>query len=322
MKFETPLFVTIACILSWSLISVIGRAVLIEYELAPATFVFIQMISGGLALVLLSPKRIQTIGFAPLKHFHTWAFGGLRIISASFYVGSFLYISATNTAFLGASNVTWSVLYVWFLLGRKPKWIEIPGHIIIAVAWVLLALEIDGGFNNPGIWLLLVSQFVITIAITLGETHPLNQSNNSGDTFYLTGMVLVASAVILLFLSYIASIFETMLPEDFYPVLRTHITGFVLKDFLNPAAWVWGFLTGATFRAAAIYYSLRSVKLTSSEFYLGTMALMPFVNMALEALLIEWDYLPDAPLDYYQILFGSIMCVASLYIIYFKRSKD
>ena len=321
MKFETPLFVTIACILSWSLISVIGRAALIEYNLAPATFVFIQMISGGLALVLLSPKRIKTIGFEPLKHFHTWAFGGLRIVSASFYVGSFLYISATNTAFLGASNVTFSVLYVWFLLGRKPKWVEVPGHIIIAIAWVFLAREIDGGFNNPGIWLLLVSQFVITIAITLGETHPLNQNNNSGDTFYLTGMVLVASALILLILSYLASMVEAQLPADFYPVLRDHISGFVLKDFLNPYAWIWGFATGATFRAAAIYYSLRSVRLTSSEFYLGSMALMPFVNMALEALLINWGYLPDVALDPYQILFGSIMCAASLYIVYFKRGK-
>lgn len=321
MKFETPLFVTIACILSWSLISVVGRAVLLEFSLAPATFVFIQMISGGLALVLLSPKRIQSIGFAPLKHFHTWAFGGLRIVSASFYVGTFLYISATNTAFLGASNVTWSVLYVWFLLGRKPQWVEVPGHIVILVTWVLLALQFDGQFSNPGIWLLLISQFVITIAITLGETHPLNQNNNSGDTLYLTGMVLVVSAIILLFLSYTASLVESQLPSDFYPVVREHIARFVLKDFLNPWAWFWGFLTGATFRAAAIYYSLRSVKLTSSEFYLGSMALMPFVNMALEALLIKFNYLPNVALDPYQILFGSILCAASLYIIYFKRSK-
>lgn len=321
MKFETPLFVTIACILSWSLISVVGRAVLIEYNLAPATFVFIQMVSGGLSLVLLSPKRIKLIGFEPLKHFHTWAFGGLRIISASFYVGSFLYISATNTAFLGASNITFSVLYVWFLLGRKPKWVELPGHLIIAIAWIYFAMGMEDGFNNPGIWLLLVSQFVITIAITLGETHPLNQNNNSGDTFYLTGMVLVASALILLILSYAASIFETSLPADFYPILRDHIAGFVLQDFFNPYAWVWGFLTGATFRAAAIYYSLRSVKLTSSEFYLGTMALMPFSNMAFEAVAIEWDFLPYKALDAQQIFYGSIMCAASLYIIYFKRNK-
>lgn len=321
MKFETPLFVTIACILSWSLISVVGRGVLIEYSLAPATFVFIQMVSGGLALVLLSPKRIKEIGFAPLKHFHTWAFGGLRIISASFYVGSFLYISATNTAFLGASNVTWSVLYVWFLLGRKPKWIEVPGHIVIAIFWVFFALEINGGFSNPGVWLLLISQAIITIAITLGETHPLNQNNKSGDTLYLTGMVLVASAVILLGLSYLASLLEASLPNNFYPVLRNHIAGFVLKDFLNPYAWGWGFLTGATFRAAAIYYSLRSVKLTSSEFYLGTMGLMPFVNMALEALATNWGYLPHSALDAQQIMFGTVMCAASLYIIYFKRNK-
>lgn len=321
MKFETPLFVTIACILSWCLISVVGRAVLIEYNLAPAMFVFIQMISGGLSLVLLSPKRIRDIGFSPLKHFHTWAFGGLRIVSASFYVGSFLYFSATNTAFLGASNVTLSVLYVWFLLGRKPKWIEVPGHIVIAVAWFFFARDVDDGFSNPGIWLLLASQVIITIAITLGETHPLNQNNNSGDTLYLTGMVLFASAVILLALSYLASIFEATLPADFYPVLRSHITGFVLKDFLNPYAWGWGFLTGATFRAAAIYYSLRSVKLTSSEFYLGTMALMPFVNMAFEALAAYWEYLPHSVLDAEQIILGTIMAAASMYIVYFKRSK-
>ena len=299
----------------------VGRAVLIEYNLAPATFVFIQMLSGGTALILLSPKRIKSIGLKPLKQYHTWAFGAFRVISASFYVGSFLYLSATNTAFLGGLNVTASVLYVWFLLGRKPKWIELPGHVVIVIAWVLMVKEIDGGFSNPGIWFLLISIFIITIAITLGETHPLNQNNNSGDTFYLTGMVLVASAAILLSLSYAASLFEAQLPADFYPVLRSHVTGFVLKDFFNPYAWIWGFVTGATFRAAAIYYSLRSVNLTSSEFYLGTMALMPFSNMALEALLIEFNYLPDVALDPYQIFFGSIMCVASFYIIYFKRSK-
>lgn len=321
MKIETPIFVTIACILTWSVLSVSSRVILLEYELAPATFVFIQMLSGGLALVLLSHQRIKTIGLTPLKQLHTWAFGGFRVVAASFYVGAMVYLSAANLSFMGASSVTMSVLYVWFVLNRKPTLRELPGHIVIVVMWFLLALQFDGQFNNPGIWLLLFSQFIITIAITLGETHPLNQSNNSGDTFYLTGMVLVASAAILLSLSYVASLLEAQLPSDFYPNIRTHVAGFILEDLLNPWAWFLGFLTGVSFRAAAIYYSLRSVKLTSSEFYLGTMAFMPFTNLALEDIAIRFGYLPDVKLDTYQILFGSIMCAASLYIIYFKRAK-
>ncbi|MCJ8323185.1 MAG: EamA family transporter [Rhizobiales bacterium] len=321
MKLETPIFVTFAAILTWSLLSVSGRVILLKYSLAPATFVFIQMLSGGMALVLLSPKRIKTIGLMPLTQYHTWAFGGFRVVAASFYAGALIYLSAANLSFMGASNVTMSVLYVWFVLNRKPTLRELPGHIIIVIMWVLLALQFDGQFNNPGIWLLLVSQFIITIAITLGETHPLNQSNNSGDTFYLTGMVLVASAAILLSLSYIASRFESQLPSDFYPTIRAHVAGFILEDLLNPAAWLLGIITGVSFRAAAIYYSLRAVKLTSSEFYLGSMAFMPFTNMALEDIAMRFGFLPTVKLEFYQILFGSIICAASLYIIYCKRAK-
>lgn len=321
MKFETPLFVIVICVLSWSLTSVLGRVILLEYNLAPATFTFIQMLSGGFALVLLSPSRIKTIGFKPLKQLHTWGFGSFRVMSASFYTSSFLYLTATNTAFLGGTAISFSVLFVWLLLGRKPKWIELPGHIVLFVFWYLLAMEIDGQFSNPGIWLLLVSQVFITFAIILGETHPLNQNNNSGDTLYLTGILLVASAVILLSLSYVAALINARLPLDYYPILRGHIAGFVLRDMFNPYAWICGFLTGASFRAAAIYYSLRAVKLASSEFYLGCMALMPFANMGLEAIVIKLGYLPDVALEPKLIMYGTILSAASLYISYFKRSK-
>ncbi|PCI89067.1 MAG: hypothetical protein COB24_00895 [Hyphomicrobiales bacterium] len=321
MKFETPLFVIMICVLAWSLTSVLGRIILLEYNLAPATFTFIQMLSGGFALVLLNPKRIKSIGFVPLKQLHTWGFGSFRVISASFYSGSFLYLTATNTAFLGGTAISLSVIFVWLLLGRKPKWIELPGHIVLLISWYFLAMEIDGQFSNPGIWLLLVSQVFITFAIILGETHPLNQNNNSGDTLYLTGMLLVASAVILLSLSYAASLVEAQLPADYYPILRGHIAGFVLRDMFNPYAWICGFLTGASFRAAAIYYSLRAVKLASSEFYLGSMAMMPFVNMGLEAIATRLGYLPYMALEPKLIMYGIILSAASFYISFFKRGK-
>ena len=322
MKFETPFFVTLACAFSWGILTVCGRILLLEYHFAPATFTFIQMLSGGLALVLLGRKRFSSIGLRPLKYFHTWAFGGLRIISASFYVASLLYISATNLAFLGAIAITMSVLYVWLTLKRKPKLIELPGHIIILIALYFMIMQFDGQFNNPAVWLLFSSEVIITIAITIGERHPMNQSNNSGDTLYLTGMILLASATILLFLSYIAFTFEAQLPADFYPQIRSQISRFALKDILNAYAWMFGFLIGASFRAAAIYYSLRSVKLTSSEFYLGSMALMPYINLAFEHMAMKWGLLPVVEFNQAEFLLGTIACAASLYIIYFKRGKN
>ncbi len=321
MKFETPLFVTLLCAFSWGILVVLTRITLLEYSIAPATFVFIQMLSGGLILTLLSYKRIKSIGVAPLKQIHTWGFGFFRVFSASFYVGALVYVSATNVAFMGATTIIISILMVWLVLKRKPKLIELPGHIVILVVIYLFILKLEGQFSNPAVWLLLVSQVIISIAIIIGETHPLNQNNNSGDTLYLTGMVFIASAIMLLSLSYLGSIFEAQLPDDFYPVFRNHITRFVLQDFFNPYAWIFGFLTGATFRAAAIYYSLRSVALTSSEFYLGSMSMMPFVNMIFEYPAMWLGYLPQEDFVPSMLLLGTISCLASLYIIFFKRDK-
>lgn len=301
---------------------VLGRIILLEYHLAPATFTFIQMLSGGFVLMMLSAKRIKSIGITPLKQIHTWAFGGLRVLSASLYVGSLVYLSATNLAFLGPIAVTLSVLFVWVALKRQPRFIEIPGHIVILIACYFLILRLDEQFNNPGVWLLFASEVLITMAIIFGERHPLNQSNNSGDTLYLTGMVLLASAAILLTLSYVTSLFEAQLPDDFFPHIRGHIAQFALKDFFNPYAWGLGFLTGALFRSAAIYYSLRSVKLTSTEFYLGSMALMPYINLVFEYLAMRLGYLPLTELNPMVLMWGTIGSLASVYIIFFKRTKN
>lgn len=190
------------------------------------------------------------------------------------------------------------------------------------IACYFMVLRFDEQFNNPGVWLLLSSEIFIAIAIIFSEKHPLNQNNNSGDTLYLTGMVLLASASILLVLAYIASLFEAQLPADFFPQIRSHIARYVLKDFFNPYAWGLGFLAGALLRSAAIYYSLRAVKLTSTEFYLGSMALMPYVNLMFEYLAMRWGYLPEVELDPNILTLGTIACLASLYIIIFKRTKD
>lgn len=322
MKIETPLFVTIACALSWGILTVLGRIILLEYQLAPATFAFVQMFSGGLVLVLLSAKRIRSIGIAPLKQLHTWAFGGFRVLSASLYVGSLVYLTATNLAFLGALAVTLSVTFVWISLKRQPKIIEVPGHIVILIASYFLVMQLDGQFSNPGVWLLFGSEILIAIAIIFAEKHPLNQNNDSGDTLYLTGMVLLASATTLFILSYAMSLFEAQLDADFYPEIRQHITGFVLRDFFNPYVWGFGFLTGALFRSSAIYYSLRSVNLTSSEFYLGSMALMPYINMVFEYLAMKLGILPQTNFEPIVLFWGTVASLASIYIIFFKRSKN
>lgn len=321
MKFETPLFVTVACALSWGLLTVFGRILLLEFHFAPATFAFVQMFSGGLVLILLSTKRMKEIGLAPLKQMHTWAFGGLRVVSASLYVGSLVYLSASNIAFLGAIAVTLSVVFVWIALKRQPKFIEIPGHIVILIATYYLVLRLDQQFNNPGVWLLFSSEVIIAIAIIFAERHPLNQSNNSGDTLYLTGMILIASAACLFILSYMASLIEAQLPVNFHPQIRSYVADFVLKDFFNPYLWLFGFLAGALFRSAAIYYSLRSVKLTSSEFYLGSMALMPYINLIFEYMAMQIGVLPQTSFNPMVLFWGTIASLASVYIIFFKRSR-
>lgn len=322
MKIETPLFVTIMCASSWGILVVFSRIILLEYNIAPATFVFIQMLSGGVILTLISHKRIKTIGLMPLKQLHTWGFGFFRVLSASFYVGALVYVSATNVAFMGATTVIMSVILVWIFLKRKPKLIELPGHVIIIIVMYYFVMRLDGQFFNPAVWMLLISQVIISIAIIIGETHPLNHKNSKGDTLYLTGMVFIVSAFMLLSLSYVGSIFEAQLPDDFYPEIRGHITRFVLQDIFNPYAWAYGFLSGATLRAAAIYYSLRSVALTSSEFYLGSMSLMPFIIMVFEYPAMQLGYLPLTEFSPYLIMLGSISCAASVYIIFFKRSKN
>jgi hypothetical protein len=75
--------VTIGAVLTWASVSAVSRVLLVRLGLDPWSFSFIQLCSGGLALLAMSGKA--AFGAVSFRRPSTWILGFFRVLSAALY---------------------------------------------------------------------------------------------------------------------------------------------------------------------------------------------------------------------------------------------
>ena len=302
-----------ASLLSWAVLLVASRVTLLAFQLDPWLFTFIQMMAGGAFLVAIGARGSGLT--KALRDPYTWVYGALRVATAGFFTAALVHTSVANAAFLGIVSMPISIVVVWVVLSRKPSRRELPGHAVIILGLALLAQNLEGGWRNPAIILMILSELCVVTSTLIGELHPLNQTDDPRQRAGLTGIMLLASAFFMLLAALCLSIVAQWLPA-----VRDSVSG-SLAWIGNPALvvdtrlWAWAALVGVLLRGPSLFLSLKAIHQVRTENYIAAMAALPFLSLALEAVAVALGLLEPTTAAVPATLYGAMMMLGSLGVL-------
>lgn len=307
-----------ASLASWALLLVTSRAVLTLTGLEPWIFTLIQMMVAGVFLLVV------TGGFggqkSALRDPYIWLYGVLRVATAALFTAALLHTSAANAAFLGVVSVPMSVLLLWLSVGRQTGCRELPGHGVILLGLVLLAQSLEGGWANPAITLMILSEICVVLSTVIAEFHPMNQGDSVRQRAQLTGIMLLASACVML--SALGGLValarwlpgaEQLLPQSL-GLIDTPLA------LLDAQLWIAACAVGVLLRGPSLYLALAAIRAVKTENYLAGMAALPFLSLGFETLAYLAGILPPVTSAGQSLLFGLIIASGSLLVL-FARSR-
>lgn len=315
------LIVCLTAMVSWALLIVISKGLLLTYNLDPWIFTIIQLMFGGLFLITISRKLGVTM--EALKSPYTWAYGVARVLSAACFTASLLYISAANAGFFGLISVPFSALAFLVLFLRIPSLLELPGHLIIILGVALLISSLEGTYTNPAVYMIIFSEFAMVTSVIIAEFHPQNQGDSLKERASLSGVMLVASALIMLIaLAALSIITEgpataTQQAADW----TSNLPLIDLAQVWSPTMWLTAIAVGITLRGVSMFLSMQAISLVGGQNYVATIAALPFTSLLFELIADKANYLPQAVPDPTTILAGVIMTAGSMGILWARQRK-
>lgn len=303
-------------ILSWSLLLVVSRVLLVVYGLDLWLFTCIQMIAGGTFLVIAGGRGGRWGG--ALRNPHTWLYGVLRVATAAFFTAALVHTSTVNASFIAVMSVPVSALVLWLAVARRPKVREVPGHLLVLLGLALLGATLEGGYANPALLLMLVSELCVVTSTLIAELHPLNRTESTGQRAFLTGVMLLSSAIVMLAAAGGLGVAGRWLPDMGVPLPRGLPWLSEPALILDPRLWAAGILL----RGPSLFLALKAIHRARTENYLAGMAVLPFVTLALEAVAVALGWLDTPPATPRGLLFGSVMTLGSLAVLWARtRSR-
>lgn len=300
-------------LLSWSLLLVASRVLLVSYGLDPWLFTCIQMLAGGVFLVIAGGQGGRWGG--ALRNPHTWLYGLLRVATAGFFTAALVHTSTANASFMAIMSVPISALILRLFVSRRPKSWELPGHLLVLVGMVLLGGALEGGYSNPALPLMLLSELCVVASTLIAEIHPLNRTESTSQRAFLSGVMLLSSAFVMLAAAAGLAAAGRWLPDAGMPPGGLPW----LPDpaaILDPHLWISGILVGILLRGPSLFLALKAIHRARTENYLAGMAVLPFMSLALEAAAVASGWLEPAPSPLRGLLFGSVMTLGSLAVLW------
>ncbi len=299
------LALAIAMTAMWSVVTVLIRSALVGFGFDPWTLAMATMLCAGATLLVAA--GIRSLPLDPLRRWSTWAIGGIRVLTTCCFSAALLYGSATTITLLSAINVLVAAIGVYAVYRRRPLAGEIPGFLLIAVGVVLLATELDGGWNSPAIKFLLVSETAVVVSSLITETHP----DNLGDRrqrLALTGFVTVLSASGLL-------IFWSLIGFAFPEVPLGPNASDALATLASP--WLWGaaLVFGVVFRAPLTYMSFKITRLIGADGYMLSMVALPLTTLLVEIAAGWAELVPPPSLDPVTLAYSGVIVAGGAWII-------
>ena len=303
----------LAALTGWSLLLVVSRVILVNLGLDPWLFTFIQMMASGVFLLFIAGKG-QMTGLL-LRDGSVWIYGMLRVLTAAFFTAALLYTSAANAAFMSILSVPTSVLFLWLVLSRIPKRWEIPGHVIIVCGLLLLATQLEDGWRNPAILLMILSELCVVGSTVIAELHPTNNTQDWRQRAGLTGLMLLASAAVMFVAAIALGVFTLIAP-----VIATWVPGQIgwmdnPAQALDPVLWLSATLVGVLLRGPSMFLALAAINAVRTENYLAGLAALPLTALLFEAAASHAGWLPQVSIWTLTTAFGGVMVFGSLWVV-------
>lgn len=289
--------ILVSSLVVWAGLLTISRALLLTTGIDPWAFTFIQMLSGGVTLLIFAwrPGMSWRAGGRPL----TWLFGLSRVTSAACFTAALVYVSLVEASLLGLMSVTGAALMAWRLRGARPGRAEFVCHTILVAGVVSLALLVEDGWRNPAVLLMAVSELAVIASTFTAEYHPENQTEDPRARLWLTGIALSVTAAMML----TARLGQTTLWAD----------GEVAEIWQAARDWrLWliGGAVGVVLRGPATFLAFWAIHRHGADAYILATALLPVFGLTMEWALAQPGWVPPITLTLPVYAVGTAMIAA------------
>lgn len=263
---------------SWALLLALSRAAVLTWGLDPWMFTFLQLISGGAFLLVVS-SGAET-GTTALRRPDTWLIGIFRVATAAFYTVALVYVDVMQASLFNAYGTPLAAVAVWLVFSRRPSRLELWGHVPILIGSVTVASGFEGGFTNPAVFFLLLSGICVLGANLLAERHPHMAALSPRTRIRVTGAVLLLTAFGFAGWRALQAVVGWAGPSG----------DFEASDLLLPELWIAGIGIGITLRGLSTYLGFRAAAVAGAHNYTASLLAMPLIGAGLEALLASAGY--------------------------------
>ncbi|WP_028465010.1 hypothetical protein [Nisaea denitrificans] len=296
--------VLISSVLTWALLLVCSRALIIGLSLDPWMFTFLQMGSGGLFFIVIS--RGAEVGVSALWRLDTWLIGIFRIGTAALYMAALIHVDVLQAGFFGSIGVPMSALAVCLLFHRQPTRLELLGHIPLVAGSVTTAFGFDGSLENPALFLLALSQVCVLSASLFAERHPHMMALAPRTRLRLTGIVLLLTAIGFAVWRILQSAAGLAGDAD-------------VAELMRPELWAAGLGLGITLRGLATYLGLRAAAVAGTHNYLAAALALPIVGAVLECVIATYGYGAWPNIGLLQVAAGVLIVSGGIVVIYARK---
>ncbi|MGE0152659.1 MAG: hypothetical protein AB7R90_08565 [Reyranellaceae bacterium] len=297
----------VAATIAWAVLMVTARVVLLSLGINAWGFTLVQLLTGGLAMMLIG--RRGAVDWAALLSPSIWAFGALRVVSASASSAALLYVTVMQDALLMAMNVPLAALILVLVLRQRLPGRQLLAHGVIVAGIAVMAFSLPGGLANPAVLLEIISESAVACSTLLIERHPENRREDIAARCRFTGVVLMVTAAMFMLAWAVSGLFGLRLGRDALEF------GDPAQLFASTELLVAGALVGVLLRGPTMYLTLLAVKLAGTQTYLATLAVLPFACLVLELLCAWTGLLPWPALGTAEIVAGTLVVGGSLLLV-------
>ncbi|EDP62245.1 hypothetical protein BAL199_19528 [alpha proteobacterium BAL199] len=282
-------------VVSWGVLIVVSRVLVVGFDLNPWVLSFIQMAVGGAAMFVAAGRG--PLPLTAMRNPHTWIYGGLRVLTAATLTAALAHGTAAEISVMSAFFIPVGILLAWTLFARRPSSADVIGSLVILAGIVGVADGLPGGLGGPVVVLMAISATATAVATAVAELHPDNRNDDRKGRLRLTGAAMLTTAVLMLGVAAAVAYFETD------GAVAEHVP---FDAVTHPAIWIAGILVGVILRGPSTYATFRAIRMVGSENYLMGVALMPVMNLIGESLAATAGLLPMPALSSATMLAGAV----------------
>lgn len=287
------IIIALAAILSWALLSVVSRVLLVKFGFDPWMFSFLQLVSGGITLLALGYRggRVRH-SFARVS---TWGLGALRVLSAALYFAVLASISVLEAGTLGAINLPVVAIMVFALNRTHPRGLAWAGHLIILGAVALVAARLEPDIRTSVLALMALNAVCLGAMNLIAEHHPENKSASLSGRAWFSGVVLSITAAVFLGARLVQG--GELLGALGWPLLASSL------------------IVGVCLRAPSMFLTFWAINAVGAQGYTAAIALLPLFGMGFEQAAIALGVL-DSSRFQMPMLYLALLALAGTLLVW------